>query len=67
MKVFKIWKWKDGVNKCLLIFHLAPISSQMIYRVQMCREMDENKTYPYLKEARRPTMVQKIYTWLLYA
>jgi hypothetical protein len=33
----------------------------------MFREMDENKTYLYSKEARRPTMVQKIYTWLLYA
>jgi hypothetical protein len=66
MKVYKIWKWKDGVNKCLLIFHLAPINSQTI-RVQMFIEMDENKTYLYLKEARRPTMVQKIYTWLLYA
>ena len=66
MKVFKIWKWKDGVNKCLLIFHLAPKNSQTI-RVQMFREMDENKTNLYSKEARRPTMVQKIYTWLLYA
>jgi hypothetical protein len=33
----------------------------------MFREMDENKTNLYSKEARRPTMVQKIYTWLLYA